>query len=189
MSNLRVALCLAILLFAGMSFVENSVTQSMPVEPVDSSSAVCKLAGEFRTVFANLLWVKADAYHHEFTEDNPQWCENKDMLGLMKMITALDPRFEEAYSTGTYVLMYGYHDTAKSIGYLRQGLAANPDSQELNHLAAIMYAHHLKQPKRALPYARKALIYSEDDWTRTQNTRLLRTIKRLATEEHPEQKG
>lgn len=189
MSNLRIALCLGILLFAGMSFAENSAMRSKPVEPEDHASAVFKLAGEFRAVFANLLWIKADAYHHEFIEHNPRWCENKDMLGLMKMITALDPRFEEAYSTGAYILMYGYHDTPKSISYLSQGLAANPKSQELNQLAAIFYAHNLKQPERALPYARKAVVYSEDDWTRTVAARLLRTIKRLAAKEHPKQQS
>ena len=182
MSNLRVALCVAILLFAGMSFAENLVTRSKPAEPIDRASAVYKLAGEFRAVFANLLWIKADAYHHEFTEHNPNWCENKELLGLMKMITALDPKFEEAYSTGTHVLLYGYHDTPKSVTYLCQGLAANPKSHELNRIAAIIYAHNLKQPERALPYARKAVRYAKDDWTRQRSARLLATITRLAKE-------
>jgi hypothetical protein len=189
MSNLRIALCLGILLFAGMSFAENSAMNSKPVEPADHASAIFKLAGEFRAVFANLLWIKADAYHHEFIEHNPHWCENKDLLGLMKMITALDPRFEEAYSTGAYILMYGYDDMPKSLSYLHQGLAANPDSQELNRLAAIIYAHNLKQPERALPYARKAVLYSEDDWTRSQNVRLLRTIRQMVAKTQSKQQS
>lgn len=183
MNNIRVAICLGILLFAGMSFVEDSAVRSKPVEPADSASAIFKLAGEFRAVFANLLWIKADSYHHEFIERNPHWCENKELLGLMKMITTLDPRFEEAYSTGAYVLLYGYHDAHKSVSYLRQGLAANPRSQELNQMLAITYAHNLKQPVRALPYARNAVIYSKGDWERRKSVRLLHTIKRIASEQ------
>lgn len=187
MNNIRIALALGILLFTGMSFSENSAMRSRPPEPVDKASAVYKLAGEFRAVFANLLWIKADAYHHEFIEKNPHWCQNKDLLGLMRLITTLDPRFEEAYSTGAYVLLYGYHDTPKSISYLCQGLAANPKSQELNRLAAIIYARNLKEPERALPYARNAVKYSADDWTRKQSSRLLKTIDRMAKEKEANQ--
>lgn len=189
MSNVRVALVMVILLFAGMSLAENSAMRSRPVEPADHASAVYKLAGEFRAVLANLLWIKADSYHHEFIERNPNWCEDKELLGLMRMITALDPRFEEAYSTGAYVLLYGYHDTPKSVAYLMQGIAANPRSQELNRLAAIIYAHNLKQPERALSYARKAVHYSKDDWTRKQSTRLLHTISRLVDEKRDSKQG
>lgn len=187
MSNLRIALCVAILLFAGMSFAENSAMRSRPTEPVDRASAIFRLAGEFRTVFANLLWIKADSYHHEFIEKDPHWAQNKELLGLMKMITALDPRFEEAYSTGAYILIYGYHDIPKSINYLHQGIEANPKSRELNQLAAMIYAHNLSQPERALPYARKAVQYSEDNWNRQVTTRMLRSITRMAAEKRAKQ--
>ncbi len=183
MRNLRVALCAAVLLFAGLSAAENAAMRSRPAEPADRASAVYRLAGEFRVVLANLLWIKADAYHHEFIAKDPNWCQNKELLGLMKLITALDPRFEEAYLTGAHVLLYGYRDTPKAIAYLHQGLAANPKSQELNRLAAIVYARNLEQPARALPYARDAVRYAKDDWSARQCRRLLRTIERLAEEQ------
>jgi hypothetical protein len=171
-----------LLLFAAMSVVENRAVSSKPTDPADNVSSVYKLAGEFRTVFANLLWIKADAYHHEFIEHNPHWCENKDLLGMMKIITALDPRFVEAYSTGSYILMYGYHDAPKSLAYLHEGIAVNPKSRELNQLAAILYAQKLRDPVRALPYAQRAARYAEDDWNRDLTTRLLRSVRRMIRE-------
>lgn len=178
-----------LLLFTGMSAVENRAVRSRPIDPADNASAVYKLAGEFRTVIANLLWIKADAYHHEFIERNPHWCENKDLLGMMRMITALDPRFVEAYSTGSYILMYGYRSAPKSLAYLREGIAVNPKSRELNQLAAIFYAQKLKDPERALPYAQRAARYAEDDWNRELTARLLSSVRRMIREKSAKHQG
>lgn len=173
----------AVLLFAGMCIVENCAVRSRPVEPADNVSAVYKLAGEFRTVFANLLWIKADNYHHEYIQRDPNWCNDKELLGLFKMITALDPRFVEAYASGTYVLMYGYHSNTKAIGYLMQGIESNPRSRELNELAAVLYAQKLNNPRRALPYARRAVWFAEDDFYRGVSARTLRSVQRMAREQ------
>lgn len=169
-----------VLLFAGMCIIEDSAVRSRPSEPADNVSAVYKLAGEFRCVFANLLWIKADKYHHEFIQRDPNWCNDKELMGLFKMITALDPRFTEAYAVGTYVLMNGYHSNSKALGYLKQGLAANPHSRELNELAAIIYAQKLKNPKRALPYAQRAVRFAEDDFHRGVAARTLHSVERMA---------
>ena len=65
-----------VVLFGGMCIIENSAVRARPAQPQDQTSAVYKLAGEFRTVFANLLWIKADKYHHEFIQHDPNWCNN-----------------------------------------------------------------------------------------------------------------
>lgn len=171
-----------ILLFAGMCVMENSAVRARPAEPPDHASAIYQLAGEFRTVFANLLWIKADRYHHEYIEHDPNWCNNKDLIGLLKMITALDPRFVEAYSVGTYILMNGYHNNIRAMNYLMEGLEANPRSRELNQLAAVMYAHKLKNPKRALPYAQRAVWFAEDDFNLRVTKKNLESIKRMISE-------
>lgn len=172
-----------LLLFVGVSLIENCAMRSRPVQPADNVSAVYKLTGEFRTVFANLLWIKADNYHHEYIQHDPNWCNNKELLGLFKMITALDPRFVQAYATGTYILMNGYHDNTKAFAYLRQGMVANPRSRELNELAAILFAWKMKNPERAIPYAQKAVTFAEDDFERGVATRTLRSILRMAKEQ------
>ena len=171
-----------VVLFGGMCIIENSAVRARPAQPQDQTSAVYKLAGEFRTVFANLLWIKADKYHHEFIQHDPNWCNIKDLIGLLKMIVALDPRFEEAYSTGTYNLMYGYNNNIRAMNYLMEGLEANPRSRELNQLAAVMYAQKLKNPKRALPYAQRAVWFAEDDFYKNVAKRNLNSIKRMIDE-------
>lgn len=171
-----------VLLFSGMCVIENTAVSSKPAEPADHVSAVYKLAGEFRTVFANLLWIKADKYHHEYIQHDPNWCNDKDLMGLFNMITALDPRFVEAYSTGAYVLMYGYHDNQKALRYLKQGITANPRSRDLNELMAVLYAQKLKDPEHALPYAQRAVRFAEDDFYRKVATRTLHSVKRMIQE-------
>lgn len=172
-------------LFIVTTSIENLAVRSKPADPADNVSAVYRLAGEFRTVAANLLWIKADGYHHEFVQTNPHWCDNRDLLGMMKIITALDPRFEEAYSTGAYILMYGCKNPRRAVAYLNQGIAINPKSSELNHVAALVYAQKLKDPERALPYAQRAARYAEDDWNRQLTTRLLHTIRKMIADQPP----
>ena len=167
-------------LFAGMCIIENSAVRVRPAEPNDYASAIY--------VFANLLWIKADKYHHEFIQHDPNWCNNKDLIGLFKMITALDPRYVEAYSAGTYILMNGYGNNIKAMGYLMQGIEANPRSRELNQLAAVLYAYKLKNPKRALPYAQRAVWVAEDDFYKNVTTRSLRSIERMAREQEDQDK-
>ena len=177
-----VTIAAMIALFAGMCIIENNAVRVKPAEPLDKASAIYQLAGEFRTVFANLLWIKADKYHHEYIQHNPNWCNNKDLIGLFKMITALDPRFVEAYSAGTYILMNGYKSNIRAMEYLMQGIEANPRSRELNQLAAVLYAYKLKNPKRALPYAQKAVWFAEDDFYKKVTTRNLHSIEQMVRE-------
>jgi len=173
---------LALLVFVGMCVMENRAVRARPAEPADNVSAVYKLAGEFRVVFANLLWIKADKYHHEYIQHDPNWCDNKDLLGLFNMIVALDPRFVEAYSSGTYILLYGYHDTPKALAYLKKGITANPQSMELNELAAVLYAQKLRDPDSALPYAQRAVRFAKDDFYRGVAKRTLRSVERMSRE-------
>lgn len=179
--RLLIASC-AVLLFVSMCVIENRAVQSRPVEPPDNASAIYRLAGEFRVVFANLLWIKADKYHHEYIQHDPNWCNNKELLGLFNMIIALDPKFVEAYSSGTYILYYGYHNTAKALAYLENGISNNPKSMELNELAAVLYAYKLNDPERALPFAQRAVRYAADDFYRGVAKRTLHSIERMLKE-------
>ena len=176
------------LIFAGMCIIENRAVECKPAEPADHASAIYQLTGEFRTVFANLLWIKADKYHHEYIQRDPHWCNDKDLLGLLNMITALDPRFTEAYAVGATVLIYGYRDEKKAVRYLQQGITANPRSRELNEMMAVICAQRLKDPVRALPYAHRAARYAEDDFHKTVSTRTLQTIERMIREKEQSRK-
>ncbi len=183
MKHKVVTVCTLVMLFAGMCFVENSAVRARPSElPSINTSALYALVGEFRVVFANLLWIKAENYHHEHMLHGKVWTSNKEMMGLIKLITVLDPRFVEAYATGTYIYMDGYHDYTRAVAFLHEGLTNNPRSWELHNLAAVIYAGRLHKPKQALPYARQAVRFCKDDFYRRRSIKLLSTIEKMAAE-------
>lgn len=126
-------------------------------------SAVVALAGEFRTVFANLLWIKLDHYHHEYAARHKDWTKNRDALGLNRMITRLDPHFVEAYATGAWMLLgMGKLKDAKS--YLEEGVTSNPDSMLLHDELGTMLAVHLKDYDGSLFHLKKAYCIVKADW-------------------------
>lgn len=174
---------LMLVLFSGVCIVENTAVRERPAEAQSGGvSSVYALAGEFRTVFANLLWIKADHYHHEFIEHNPKWTQNKDLAGLLNLVTTLDPHFVEAYSSGALIYADGYGDNDKAVRYLREGITHNPKAWDLHRSLAILYARRIDDPERALPYARLAAKYCDDDWYRPRMHRLARTIEEMALE-------
>ena len=180
----RLILCAAMaMLFCGMGVIENSAVKARPVAPeCERVSSIYMLAGEFRTVFANLLWIKAEQYHHEYIERDPNWTHDKELMGLLDLITTLDPHFTEAYEVGVYILADGYQDPNRALGYLHRAIANNPKAWELHHLAAVIFVRRFNDPERALPHALLAYKYCGDEFYRGQSLRLIRTVKRLLKE-------
>lgn len=164
------------LLFSGMCIIENSVVAERP-KSQDDTSSVYMLAGEFRCVFANLLWIKAEQYHHEYTARNANWTKDKELLGLIKLITKLDPHFPEAYEVGAYLYADGQKDNKAAMKFLLEGIYNNPKQWDLHHLAAIMYGHRLHNRKLALAHAKLALKYCDDEFYRSSIRRLIVTLQ------------
>jgi len=174
---------LGIMLLSGMCVLENCSVKNRPSgTAADADSSVYVLAGEFRKVAANLLWIKADAYHHEYLEHGKPWTTNKDLMGLFEMITALDPHFVEAYSCGSYIYVCGYHDPTRAVRYLRQGISNNTHAWDLYKTAALFYARQLHDPHTALIYAQHAVSFCDDDQARPHVVSLLKSIERLDRE-------
>lgn len=174
--------CAMVALLCGISIAENAAQLHRPtVRDSGQTSSIYMLAGEFRVVFANLLWIKAEKYHHEYLLKHRNWSENKELMALLDIITALDPHFVEAYEVGAYILANGYNDPVRATTYLDRAIAYNPDSWELHNIAAIMFAR-LGKFEPALKHARSAYELCTDPFYRTRNLRLIRTIRRLAIE-------
>ena len=145
-------------------------------------SAMYALAGEFRSVIANVLWIKVEKYHHEFIRTNADWRVDTEILPLIKVITDLDPHFTDAYICGAWMLCMGLDRTDEGLAYLREAARNNPDSMAVYEITGTIYARRLNQPRRALPYLRRALQLSADDWDRRRMRRLIRTVQRMADE-------
>lgn len=178
----------SMLLGAGILFIMVCIVESS-MKPLPGTgqiaskgSSIYAMAGEFRSVAANLLWIKADAYHHEFLAKNGDWTANKELIGLFRLIVDLDPHFEEAYASGMYVYVKGYHSPEKALVFLKEGLNNNPKSWDLNRLAALLYGIEFKDYPTALTYAKKSFIYCNDPFYKKVIARLCTTLQRKITE-------
>ncbi|MCE5314735.1 MAG: hypothetical protein ABFD49_03155 [Armatimonadota bacterium] len=171
------------ILFAGMCIIENDAISHMPREESDAgSSSVYMLAGEFRTVFANLLWIKAEQYHHEYIARNADWTKDDELLGLITLIVKLDSHFPEAYAVGTYLFADGRKDNRQAVRFILEGIRNNPTHWELHQIAAIIYARRMHDPDRAIPQAKLALKYCDDEFYRKSTRMLLNTIEEMAAQ-------
>jgi 6-phosphogluconolactonase/glucosamine-6-phosphate isomerase/deaminase len=144
----KLLICIAAM-FTLLWVAEGSVQKcrgNVPQTAGPAVSSVYALTGEFRTVFANMLWIKVDKYLHERIEHGGDAFENKEAMPMIRMITELDPHFIEAYRTGAMLLYIGLNKDApqgfgnflrdrifgqvnfKSVNYL-QGNAADPEQE------------------------------------------------------------
>jgi len=164
-------------------FVEASYHSAGYDRRVKGESAAYALAGEFRSVIANVLWIKVEAYHHEYIRTNTDWRADKNVLPLIKIITDLDPHFVEAYLCGSWMLCKGLRRTHEGLAYLNEGLMNNPSSREINEQFAVLYARDLGHPSKALPYLRRAYELAQDDWDRNRLRRLIKRAKEMAAYE------
>jgi len=168
-------------MLSGVCALDFSVERQAPRAPKEDS-AVWALAGEFRTVAANLLWIKAENYHHEFVEHGGQWNKNKDLLPLIRLITDLDPHFVEAYLTGSWMLATGLDRPKEAVRFLREGISNNPRSPELYEELGTLYARRLQDPEKAVRCLEKALSLATDRWERRKLERFLRTVRQMCAE-------
>jgi hypothetical protein len=159
--------------------VDASYANSGCSRKMTGDSATYALAGEFRSVIANLLWIKVERYHHEYIQTNADWRANKEILPLIKVITDLDPHFTDAYVCGAWMLCMGLNRTDEGVVYLKEGIQNNPDNMTVNEIMGTIYARKLDQPVKALPYLHRALQFSADDWDRKRLRRLIRTVRRM----------
>jgi len=175
-----VTIILAVALVLGLSVLDTSIVQQRP-KPQARKSVAAALAGEFRTVFANLLWIKAEQYHHECVAHHRDWTKNTDGLGLIRIITRLDRHFEEAYATGARMMLgMGRRDEAKE--YLEEGVQNNPNSMMLHDELGTLLAIHIKDYKGALFHLKRAYLLGRDDFDRRSLRRAIRTVERLIGE-------
>jgi hypothetical protein len=174
-----VVLGLTILLVIGVCSLDTSIDhRSRPTS--DKDSVLIALAGQFRVVFANLLWIKLDSYHHEFLAHNKDWTKNTDAVGLSRLITKLDPHFEEAYATGERMLI-GMGKTKEAEAYLQEGVDNNPNSLMLHDEMGTISAIYTRDYKASLFHFKRAYILAgNDQWERRRLGKLIKSVEKLS---------
>lgn len=177
MRGLMIVLLLVML--AAICVVDVSLDKTRPAEK-KGDSVIIALAGQFRVVFANLLWIKLDQYHHEHIAHGGDWAKDTNAAALSRIITKLDPHFAEAYASGARILLtLGKKNEARA--YLQEGIDNNPNSLMLHDEMGTMLARHFKDYKGALYHFRRAYILAGDDeWQHRRLGRLIKTVEGMA---------
>lgn len=142
----------------------------------NGSPAFVQIAGSFRMVGANALWLKVDAYHHEWEERGLDWTKNADLLPLLRAITFLDPHFAEAYGVHGFLLATNDQPRAALV-LLAEGIRNNPKTPDLQEAAGMVYATRLGRPAEALPYFARARALTRDSFDQRRLARTIRTLR------------
>lgn len=160
-------------------------TPKMENASVDNTAlrTVLAMAGQFRIVFANLLWLKVDQYHHEYIEHHGDWAQDTDLLPLLRAITWLDPHFVQAYQVAGFMLSARLHRFEHARQILEEGIHNNPKSSELYEEMGMAILRAKRNYREAYPYLSKALSLAQDEFDRQRLQRFCQTLKRKIAEE------
>jgi len=161
-------------------------TPKMENASVDNTAlrTVLAMAGQFRIVFANLLWIKVDQYHHEYIEHHGDWAQDTDLLPLLRAITWLDPHFVQAYQVAGFMLSARLHRFEHARQILEEGIRNNPKSSELYEEMGMAILRAKRNYREAYPYLSKALSLAQDEFDRQRLQRFCQTLRRKIAEEN-----
>ena len=118
-----------------------------------------ELIGESRTILAAYIYIRADMYHHE-RETKLAWNKDPATLPLYRIITALDPKYVNAYDFGGWHLAKNFKKYNEGIGFLMEGLRYNPDSFQLYFTIGDVY-YFKGDYRAAIKYYMKALVLAQ----------------------------
>lgn len=145
--------------------------------------AVLAMVGQFRIVFANLLWIKVDQYHHEYIEHGGDWARNTDLLPLLRTITWLDPHFVQAYQVAGFMLSGSLQRYEHAQELLAEGIRNNPKSFELYEEMGMAIIRSRKDYRKAYQYLKMALQLAPDEFHKNRLRRFCHTVQRKINEQ------
>jgi len=117
------------------------------------------VAGGFRHLLADMLWLRAIQYYGEHRKTDLVF----DKAGhVFEVLTDLDPHFVEAFRFGALVLVEDADEPEWGIELLRKGIRENPDRWELYFDLGFHY-FRLRQYEYAASYFHRAARFPEVD--------------------------
>lgn len=176
------SLLLALVLLTGAAASDQMLSRQSASQQREGSiegpaAVYAAMLGQFRTVAANLLWIKADDYHHEFLETNPHWSKNEEILPLMRMITWLDPNFVQAYTAGSWMLGIYMEKPEQGMEFLEEGIRNNPNSVEMFETKALMVWRTRGDIRAALKELKKAESLADNRFDKDRLGESIRTVE------------
>jgi tetratricopeptide (TPR) repeat protein len=104
------------------------------------------------------LWLKSDDHFHR-----GEW---NHTINLSRLIAQGEPDRVEIYSNSAW-LLWSSDRNEQAIAFLKQGIAANPNSYYLLDEMGMHYAINLKQPAAAIPYYERVMKLKDRKQTYT----------------------
>lgn len=153
------ALVAAVLVFMATARLQSGIEKGRAdlgpsSERIAGATAAYGLLGGARTVVAAYIWLKTDRISEEYYG---ALSKEAEVLPLYRVVTWLDPRFEDAYYIGSYMLFL-VNRPKEGWDFALEGLKFNPESakMELNvgQLALVKRhdyksaIHHLERAQR-----------------------------------------
>lgn len=166
MKTLSLTFCLTILLTI-QTFVQSSIDAQKSSEGLSSrylfqpAEVVNNMiAGGFRGLAADLLWIRIDDYSHQ-----GQWYK---LLPIFKMVTFLQPKFILAWSVGGWHMAFNLYFHGKTpeekqrwlnagLDFLKTGIQNNMDQYDLYFEAGWTYFFKVKDYTSAIHYLVRAV--------------------------------
>ena len=145
----------------------------------DSAGAVSVAAGQFRSVAANLLWLKVvDHYHHQHMADGGDWSKKREPPADPQDDHRAGPAFRRSPTpswAARSCARTGHVREGEEV--LKRGIAQNPKEYELYRQMALLITLDDRRPADALPYAQKGLETAPDDFSRNIMKKLCKTLE------------
>lgn len=91
-----------------------------------------------------------DMEHHEHKDP-------KETLPLFRLMTAANPQFIPGYTVGAMLIGQDRSKTEEAVNFLREGVANNPNSIELQNAVGYMMTARQKKYNEAFPYLMRAI--------------------------------
>ena len=134
-----------------------------------SGDSVGTLALSFRSVLADVYWIRAIQYFAATRLEQEPPGPTDLLYPLLDITTTLDPRFTIAYRFGAIFLAEGLNTglgrPALSIKLLDKGFARNPDKWEYLYDKAFVYYWSLRNPHEAAHWFDEAAkVPGSADW-------------------------
>ena len=125
--SLIILLLLSIPLQAQIDAERQKLGLSVSPAPAQAARSLWRFLGGVRSIAAAYLWIKIDEIHHAYYGDIHR---EQELIPLYRLVTWLDPQWEDAYFVGSY-LLYIYKRPKESLAFAEEGVKMNPRSAKL----------------------------------------------------------
>ncbi|MGE5176272.1 MAG: tetratricopeptide repeat protein [Hyphomicrobiales bacterium] len=129
-------------LLAGAGAVHAALERRSAAPPVDellyypSGTYVRQASLGYETAASDVAWLRGIQYYGEHRLTDQKF----DLIGhVMSVVTDLDPRFEQPYVFGAFVLAQERKDVPAGLALLAKGREANPESWRLAFETGFLY--------------------------------------------------